>query len=92
MVGHGADRHDLDRVARLLEEERRLAVRVRSHLARMGRVVAAYAIDAAHRKDFVRPHDRIEVAATAKGMRPLPVAAPVAAQPARPAAAAAAVP
>ncbi|MCY1308609.1 hypothetical protein D9M70_586280 [compost metagenome] len=41
----GGYRHH--RVSRLAEEERRLAVRIEPHLAGMGGVVAAYAVDAA---------------------------------------------
>src|SRR4051812_4998471 len=47
MIGDGADRDVLDRVGRLLEEERRLAGRVRTHLTGMRGIVAADAIDAA---------------------------------------------
>src|ERR1700712_425634 len=43
-------RHQLDRIRGLLEEERRFACRVRAHLARVRRVVAPDAINAAHRK------------------------------------------
>jgi hypothetical protein len=50
--------HDLDRIRRLLEEERRLAGRVGAHLARVGRVVAADAVDAAHRKRQFAADDR----------------------------------
>lgn len=42
----------------LLEKERRLALGVMSHLARMGRIVAADAIDAAHRKADGTPGNR----------------------------------
>jgi hypothetical protein len=48
MIGDLSDRDILDRVGRLLEEERRLAVRVRTALDRVRRVVAPDAIDAAN--------------------------------------------
>ena len=35
----------------LLEEEGRLAVRVMAHLDRVSRIIAAYAINAAHREE-----------------------------------------
>ncbi|MNT07977.1 hypothetical protein D3C72_1427010 [compost metagenome] len=47
-VQRGTCLHRDDRVRRLAEEERRLAVGIEAHLARMGGVVAAHAIDAAH--------------------------------------------
>ena len=57
MVGHRGDRDILDRIGRLLEEERRLARRVRAHLARVRCVVAANAVDAANRKGHVAADD-----------------------------------
>src|SRR5882672_6488866 len=50
MIPDLADRHVLDRIGGFLEKERRLPRRVRTHFARMRGVVAADAIDAAHRK------------------------------------------
>jgi len=57
MVRRPARRDDLDRVARLLEEEGRLAARVGTALQRVGRVVAADAVDPAHGKDLVAARD-----------------------------------
>lgn len=48
MIGDLADRDVLNRVGRLLEEERRLAVRIRAALDRVRRIIAADAVDAAH--------------------------------------------
>ena len=50
MIGDGTDRDVLDRIGRLLEEERRLAVGIGSHFARVRRIVAPDAIDPPHRK------------------------------------------
>jgi len=58
MIGGRARGDELDRVARLLEEERRLAVRVRPHLARVRRVVEADAVDSPHREHLARADDR----------------------------------
>jgi hypothetical protein len=60
MIDRHAGRRELDRIRRLLEEERRLAVRVRSHLTRVRRIVAADAIDPPHRKLLVTAGDRNE--------------------------------
>src|SRR5829696_5272207 len=49
--------HGEERVSRLHEEKRRLAVRVVAHLARVGGVVAPDAVDPPHRKQIVGPHD-----------------------------------
>ena len=50
-VGH-------NRIGRLHEEKRRLAIRIMAHLARVFGVVAADAIDAADREHFVALDDR----------------------------------
>ncbi|MNY58571.1 hypothetical protein D3C86_1949200 [compost metagenome] len=42
----------------LLEEERRFAIRVVTHLDGVGRIVAAHAIDPAHRKTHEATGDR----------------------------------
>ena len=57
MVDRDAFRDELDRVGRLLEEERRLARRIGAHLARMRGVVAADAVDAAHLEALSRSDD-----------------------------------
>jgi hypothetical protein len=57
LVGVGERAREIEVVGVLLEEERRLAVGVVAHLDRVGRVVAADAVDAPHRKDVVRPGD-----------------------------------
>ncbi len=51
-------RHELQGVGRLHEEERRFAGRIAAHLARMRRVVAPDAIDAADREGVGRARDR----------------------------------
>jgi hypothetical protein len=55
-IGHGGGLGN-DGVARLGEEERRIA-RVRAHFASVRGVVAPHAEDPAHRKDVGRPLDR----------------------------------
>src|SRR5258705_10221560 len=56
-IGHlGSGRHD--RVRRLHEEERRLAIRVEAHLACVLRIVAANAVNAPNREYFVAAVDR----------------------------------
>ena len=50
MIGDGTDRDVLDCIGRFLEEERRLAVGIGSHFARVRRIVAPDAIDPPHRK------------------------------------------
>ena len=57
MISDLARRDVLDRVRRLLEEERRLACRIAAHLARMCGVVAADAVDAPHREALVTADD-----------------------------------
>jgi hypothetical protein len=58
MIGDLADRDVLDGVGRLLEEERRLAVRIRAALDRVRRVVAADAVDAADLEHLGLADDR----------------------------------
>ena len=60
VIDRHAGRRELDRIGRLLEEERRLARRVRSHLARVRRVVAADAVDPPHRELLIAARDRNE--------------------------------
>ena len=58
-VGLDMTRRDvLDRIGRFLEEERRLARGIRPHLARVGGVVASYAVDAADGEQVARTRDR----------------------------------
>ena len=50
--------HQLHGIGRLLEEERRLALRVGAHFPCVLRVIAADAVDASNRKHLVRADDR----------------------------------
>jgi len=58
MIGDRADRDILDRIGRLLEEERRLTGRIGAALNRMRRVVAADAVDAADLEYVALADDR----------------------------------
>ena len=58
MVDRVAGRHDLNCIGRLLKKEGGLAIWIGAHLARMRRVVAADAINAAHRKLLVAARNR----------------------------------
>ena len=66
MIRDRADRDVLDRIGRLLEEERRLTVRIELHLARMRRSGAADAAIRRTAKTSVSPTIGIVVAATGK--------------------------
>ncbi len=58
MIRDGSDRDVLDRVGRLLEKERRLAVRVGAAFDRVRGIIAPDAIDAAHLEHVGLADDR----------------------------------
>src|SRR5207302_7886678 len=58
MIADRADGDILDRVGWLLKEERRLAIGVRTHFARMRGIVSPDAVDPPHRKHVGFTHDR----------------------------------
>ena len=92
MIHNRAGRDKLDRVGRLLEEERRLAGRIGAALDRMRGVIAPDAIDAANRKHLFLARNRnrhrghveyrlwaaLGVGRAARGRGPASASAPVA--------------
>ena len=60
MIDGLARGHDLDGVGGLLEKERRLAVGIGAHLARVRGVIAPDAVDSPHREYLGRSGDRDE--------------------------------